>query len=1092
MVSLFMCIRAEATVLTYNSWAGNNDNIMSFIDGAGENYGSRISSSPVAYTGDAAISAQFDEGNGWTPNIELTWVSGRWDTYTGWRGHEVAQIDGSSPGNPLDLVFTPVAGYGVLINSFDLDEWAGGGGCVVDWEVFDDTGTLASGTWTGNDAGTRSTVTTGLTIGDMTIGKVVTLRFMQTAGDDTYLAMDDTNFDQFQGEGAASPSPADGSMHEDTWVTLAWVPGIYAVSHDVYFGENFDDVNDGTGDTFRGNCADMFYIAGFFGYAYPEGLVPGTTYYWRIDEIEADGITTYKGSVWSFTVPSKTAYAPVPSDGMEFQAPDTTVSWTTGFGAKVHYVYFGTSFDEVNDATGGLPNPSTTYDPGPLEENATYYWRVDEFDGSVTHKGDVWSFQTRRTITITDPNLIGWWKFDEGFGDTALDWSGHENHGTIGRDPEWVEGIMNGALDLSGYDYVSVDAVADEVTTNNITLSAWIKTTQTGEGNVFASNNSGSDHVLLFGIDNGNVYVDDGPETEYPPPVNDDQWHMITFVMAGSRITVYIDAVQVGTLSTTIDVTSETRWSIGQEWDSSPSDFYIGMVDDVRFYNKALSQAEVMELTRGDPLAAWNPSPGNNDIVDVEGAKQPLRFSPGDQATEHDVYFGTDQAAVENANSSDTSGIYRGRQPGATYSPTESLDWGTGPYYWRIDEINPDTTITQGSVWSFTVADHLIIDDFESYDAEDNQIWFSWHDGLGYGTAGTADYFAGNGTGAAVGDENTSSYTEHTIVHSGGKSMPLSYNNNKQGFARYSEIELTLTAPRDWTKYDVGELSIWFRGYPASVGSFVEGPVGTYTITASGRDIWDQADEFHFAYKMLTGAGSIVARVESVDNTNVWAKAGVMIRESLEPGSKYAFACITPGSGASFQYRLNTDDNAASGTQTGIVAPYWVKLERSISGNFTAYHSANGSTWVQVANSQPQNISMNANAYVGLAVTSHNVALTCEAKFSNVQIVGTAGPQWANQDIGINSNAAEPLYVTLSNAVGAPAVVVHDDPAAATIDTWTEWVIPLQAFADRGIDLTDVDRLAIGLGTQGNMTIPGGEGKMFIDDIGLYRLESAP
>ena len=124
--------------------------------------------------------------------------------------------------------------------------------------------------------------------------------------------------------------------------------------------------------------------------------------------------------------------------------------------------------------------------------------------------------------------------------------------------------------------------------------------------------------------------------------------------------------------------------------------------------------------------------------------------------------------------------------------------------------------------------------------------------------------------------------------------------------------------------------------------------------------------------------------------------------------------------------------------------------------------------------------------------TSHNVALTCEAKFSNVQIVGTAGPQWANQDIGINSNAAEPLYVTLSNAVGAPAVVVHDDPAAATIDTWTEWVIPLQAFADRGIDLTDVDRLAIGLGTQGNMTIPGGEGKMFIDDIGLYRLESAP
>jgi hypothetical protein len=65
--------------------------------------------------------------------------------------------------------------------------------------------------------------------------------------------------------------------------------------------------------------------------------------------------------------------------------------------------------------------------------------------------------------------------------------------------------------------------------------------------------------------------------------------------------------------------------------------------------------------------------------------------------------------------------------------------------------------------------------------------------------------------------------------------------------------------------------------------------------------------------------------------------------------------------------------------------------------------------------------------------------------------------------------------------------VVHDDPAAANIDTWTEWVIPLQAFADQGIVLTNVDRIAIGLGTQGNMTIPGGSGKMYIDDIRLYR-----
>ena len=89
------------------------------------------------------------------------------------------------------------------------------------------------------------------------------------------------------------------------------------------------------------------------------------------------------------------------------------------------------------------------------------------------------------------------------------------------------------------------------------------------------------------------------------------------------------------------------------------------------------------------------------------------------------------------------------------------------------------------------------------------------------------------------------------------------------------------------------------------------------------------------------------------------------------------------------------------------------------------------------------------------------------------------------------SNVPEPMYVGVANIAGAPAVVVHNDPAAATIDTWTQWIIPLQAFADQGIILTDVDRIAIGLGTQGNMTIPGGSGKMYIDDIRLSQSTDA-
>jgi hypothetical protein len=130
---------------------------------------------------------------------------------------------------------------------------------------------------------------------------------------------------------------------------------------------------------------------------------------------------------------------------------------------------------------------------------------------------------------------------------------------------------------------------------------------------------------------------------------------------------------------------------------------------------------------------------------------------------------------------------------------------------------------------------------------------------------------------------------------------------------------------------------------------------------------------------------------------------------------------------------------------------------------------------------------MGANAYIGLAVTSHDTALTCQGVFSNVSTSGNVGAQWVNQDIGIESNDAEPLYVAVSNSTGVPAVVVHENHTAAQIDEWTEWIIPLQALADQGIILTDVDKIAIGLGTRDNMTIPGGSGKIYIDDVRLYQ-----
>jgi hypothetical protein len=205
---------------------------------------------------------------------------------------------------------------------------------------------------------------------------------------------------------AKDPDPEDGAVHEDTWATLSWTPGKFAVSHDVYLGEDFDVVNEATHDSnvFRGNQVADYYVAGFPGYAYPDGLVPGTTYYWRIDEVnDADANSPWKGNVWSFSVPPTTAYNPNPADGAALANTTTTLTWSPGFGAKLHTVYFGDDYDQVKNATGGVPGGGASYSPGPLDREKVYYWRVDEFDGSSTYKGDVWAFTTPGAVSNPQP-----------------------------------------------------------------------------------------------------------------------------------------------------------------------------------------------------------------------------------------------------------------------------------------------------------------------------------------------------------------------------------------------------------------------------------------------------------------------------------------------------------------------------------------------------------------------------------------------------------------------------------------------------------------------------------------------------------------
>ncbi|MBN2315015.1 MAG: discoidin domain-containing protein, partial [Sedimentisphaerales bacterium] len=470
------------------------------------------------------------------------------------------------------------------------------------------------------------------------------------------------------------------------------------------------------------------------------------------------------------------------------------------------------------------------------------------------------------------------------------------------------------------------------------------------------------------------------------------------------------------------------------------------------------------------PIRAREPEPAHEATGVALDAT--LTWTAGREAAEHNVFFSTDELEV-----------IEGTVPYTTVAKTNygplSLDVGK-TYYWRVDEVNdPGTTPLAGDIWSFTTTEFLVVDDFESYtddDAAGQAIWQSWIDGFGV-----------TDNGAQVG-YLFPPYAEKTIVHSGSQSMPFAYDNLSG--ATNSEAAMVLTAQRDWTKGDVTALALWFRGNPASVGSFIEAPTGIYTMTAEGTDIWDTADEFHYAFQTLSGAGSIEAQVLSIQNTNAWAKAGVMIRETLDAGSKFAAVYITAGNGCRFQARTDTDIAATSDTsvatteQTAITAPYWIKLERGVGGNCRGYYSSDGINWLSMS-WNPQNISMNSEVYVGLALTSHSSGVTCECKFSNVRITGTVGAPWDHQDIGLASNDPEPMYVEISNSTGTPVVVPHNDPLATQIDTWTEWTIPLQDLASQGINLLDINKIAIGLGTKGDATASGGSGMMYYDDIRL-------
>ena len=485
---------------------------------------------------------------------------------------------------------------------------------------------------------------------------------------------------------------------------------------------------------------------------------------------------------------------------------------------------------------------------------------------------------------------MGLWTFDEGQGTTAVDWSGHGNHGILEGDPQWADGYELGALELDGRDDVVEVPLQPSITFeqgDSFSVLAWINTKASPspqDGIVGNYRTSTAPFWLLIANEDGGATmfirdVDRAHSTIIASPgrINDGNWHHLAGVrdQQAGWLRLYIDGqLVIEDVDQTENINSGQSIWIGDHLNR----YYDGLIDEVRIYDKALTAEEIAQVMQVDPRMAGNPIPNRHVTVDI-GLATSLSWSAGDAATSHDVYFGSDRDAV--AAASNDSPEFRGNQTETSLSLAGLVEFGGGDYYWRVDEVAADGTVTAGTVWKFTVPDYLTVDDFESYNEIDegqpdsNRVYLTWIDGYETTTNGAV---AGNLVPPLM-----------SQGHNSAQAMPLLYDNNN----KFSEVTKTLVYPTDWTAEGVGNLSLWIQG----------------------------------------------------ESTNV----------------------------------------------------------------------------------------------------------------------------------------AERLYVAANGAA-----VYHEDPDITQKTTWTEWVIPLQAFADKGVDLTKVNTISIGLGDKNNV-VAGGAGVIYVDDIRLYR-----
>ncbi|OHB66407.1 MAG: hypothetical protein A2Y77_04495 [Planctomycetes bacterium RBG_13_62_9] len=546
---------------------------------------------------------------------------------------------------------------------------------------------------------------------------------------------------------AYDPNPASGT----TGVTaplLQWTKGDTAVFHNVYFGT--------TPDLTEANLVAPRQP--FAVYYHMLGLQPGTTYWWRVDEIEANG-TIHQGNLWTFTTEPLAAWAPKPPDGAASLFPGTTLSWSPGKAALQHQVYFSDSLADVEAGAAGADQGKVTetkFSPGVLRASTTYSWRIDEVkaDGGI-EKGQVWTFTT--ADGVTNKIVRQWWT---GIGGTAVS--------ALTDSPDYP-------TNPTGSELLDVfEGPTDWADSYGTRMYGWLTPPESGDYTFWIAGDDASELWLSTDANPANAVVI-------------------------ARVVSWTDSQEwtkeAGQKSAAIKLQAGNKYFVqALQKEGSGGDNLAVSWQGPGIASQQVIKAEYVDTFALAALTAFSPNPANGPAdAPQDGA---LSWSAGEKAARHDVYFGDDKTAIAVADSS--SPLFKGQQAGTTFDAGD-LEWGK-TYFWRIDEVNPAEADSpwKGAVWSFTTANFIPVDNMESYtDDEGNRIYEFWIDGWT------------NGTGSTVGNIQAP-FAERSIVHGGRQSMPMDYNNTKTPF--YSEAETTFAPLQNWTTNGVTDLTVFFQG----------------------------------------------------------------------------------------------------------------------------------------------------------------------------------------------------------------------------------------------------------------------------------------